>query len=147
MEQMPCVHCGEFFTPRNRKQNYCSRPECQCARKSAWQRYKMHTDPDYRADQRLSQKKWIYNNSGYWKDYRHRHPEKAERNRLLQAIRNRRRTERQQKEQPSDTPLIAKMDARKINKFKPVGQFWLVPVIAKMDVRKVNIYTVTDRYH
>jgi len=22
MEQVPCVHCGKFFIPRNRKQNY-----------------------------------------------------------------------------------------------------------------------------
>ena len=30
--------------------------------------------------------------------------------------------------------------------FQPVGQFWLVPLIAKMDATKVNIYTITDTW-
>jgi len=147
MEQVPCVHCGIFFTPRNREQNYCTAPECQKARKAAWQRNKMHTDPDYKADQKLSQKKWLLANPGYWKEYRKRNPKKALRNRILQAIRNRRRVKGQNANIKMDPSLIAKMDARKSNEFNPIGQFWLVPVIAKMDARKVNIYTITNRYH
>jgi hypothetical protein len=147
MEQVPCVHCGIFFTPRNREQNYCTAPECQKARKAAWQRNKMHTDPDYKADQKLSQKKWAIVNPGYWKEYRKRNPKKAQRNLMLQTIRNRRRVKGQNANIKMDPSLIAKMDARKSNEFNPVGQFWLVPVIAKMDARKVNIYTITDPYH
>ncbi len=146
MEQIPCIHCMEFFTPRNRKQNCCTTPKCQRARKATWQRTKMHNDPDYRAEQKLSQKKWILANPDYWKKYRIKHPEKAQRNRELQLIRNRRRTKQLNLNVKMDTSLIAKMDARKSNEFNLIGQFWLVPVIAKMDVRKVNIYTITDGY-
>ena len=121
--------------------------ECQKARKAAWQRNKMHTDPDYKADQKLSQKKWALANPGYWKEYRKNNPKKAERNRMLQTIRNRRRVKGQNANIKMDPWLIAKMDARKSNEFNPIGQFWLVPVIAKMDARKVNIYTITDSYH
>jgi len=139
MEPMPCFQCATVFTPRNRKQYYCSRPECQRARKAAWQRMKMKTDPDYRAAKRMSQHKWVCNHSGYWKAYRKRNPEKAERNRMLQTIRNRRR-------QDAGKGLIAKIDASKGLDFQPVGQFWLVPMIAKLDATKVNIYTITGTW-
>ena len=147
MDQVPCVYCLKFFTPRNRKQNYCKADKCQKARKAAWQSNKMHTDPAYKAEQVLSKKKWAQANPGYWTLYREKNPEKAERNRMLQSIRNRRRAKGQNQDAKMDAPVIAKMDARKSNEFRIVGQFWLVPVIAKMDVRKVNIYTITDRYH
>ncbi len=139
MEPILCFHCATMFIPRNRKQYYCNLPECQRARKAAWQRMRMKTDPDYKADQRLSWKKWALNNPGYWKTYRHRNPIKVERNRMLQTIRNRRRTK------PA-TAVIAKMDASNRLDFKPIGQFWIVPLIAKMDAAKVNIYTITDTW-
>jgi len=143
MEQVPCVHCGKFFIPRNRKQNYGTEPDCQRARKAAWQRYKMKTDVDYRTQQQLSNEKWVNNTPGYWTRYRQRNPDKSERNRTLQHVRN--RCNRQHDQQLSE-PLIAKMDARKSYDFDLVGQFYLVPVIAKMDVSKVNIYTISNGY-
>ena len=100
----------------------------------------MKTDPDYRVSQKFSQQTWAANNPGYWKTYRDRHPEKAERKRMLQTIRNRRRPA----SKISDDVSIAKMDARINMDFQPVGQFCLVPLIAKMDATKVNIYTITD---
>lgn len=139
MEPMPCFHCAAVFTPRNRKQYYCSRPRCQRARKTAWQRMKMKTDPEYRADQRLSWKKWALNHPDYWKAYRCKNPEKDERNRILQTIRNRKRAK-------PVKAMIAKMDARKRINFQPVGQFWLVPLIAKMDATKVNIHTISGTW-
>ena len=139
MDPIPCVHCGTFFTPRNRRQNYCAKPECQRARKAAWQRYKMKTDADYRTQQRLSQKKWLQNNPGYWRRYRLQNPDKVARNRALQHIRNRRS---RQAASNSELIPIAKMDARKSCDFDLVGQFYLVPVIAKMDVTKVNMYAI-----
>jgi hypothetical protein len=142
MEPVPCFHCAAMFIPRNRKQYCCSRPECQRARKTNWQRIKMKTDPDYRTAQKLSQQKWAANSPGYWKNYRHQNPEKAERNRLLQTIRNRRRATLK----TSDDVPIAKMDVRINMDFQPVGQFWLVPLIAKMDATKVNIYTIPDTW-
>jgi len=107
----------------------------------------MATDPDFKRDQKLSNKKWAQNNPGYWKEYRKRNPVKAERNRILQAIRNRRRSNNRNKHANTDTPLIAKVDASISNNFKVVGQFWLVPVIAKVDALKVNIFEISSPYH
>ena len=80
MDEIPCVHCGKFFIPRNRNQNYCTEADCQRARKAAWQRYKMKTDVDYRAQQQLSNEKWVNKTPGYWTRYRQQNPDKAERN-------------------------------------------------------------------
>ena len=146
MEQIPCVHYSNFFIPRNRSQNYCTEPDCRRARKAAWQRYKMKTDADYRTQQRLSQQKWLRDKPGYWKRYRQKNGDKAERNRILQTIRNRRNRQFKTTTDSPHNPLIAKMDARKPYHFNLVGQFYLVPVIAKMDVSKVNIYGVSATY-
>jgi hypothetical protein len=100
----------------------------------------MKTDPDYRAAQKLSNQKWAGKKPGYWKTYLELNPEKAERNRMLQTIRNRRRSVGKKSE---DIP-IAKMDVRINMDFQPVGRFWMVPVIAKMDATKVNIYAISD---
>lgn len=142
MEPIPCVHCGTYFIARNRCQGHCSEKVCQKARKAAWQRFKIKTDEHYRYQQRLSHQKWLENTPHYWKDYRRRHPEKTERNRALQHIRNRRRCKSTQ----NQTDLIAKMDARKPIQYQLVGQFYLVPLIAKMDVSKVHIYTTSSGY-
>ncbi len=137
MEQVPCLSCGLFFTPRNKKQNYCSAVKCQRTRKADWQRHKIKTDPDYKRDQRISQKKWLNSNPDYWKSYRLNNPEKAERNRALQRLRNKNRLKKVQ----SNNRVIAKMDVRKdavmAVSMLLSGQFWLVPVIAKMDAAKV----------
>jgi len=143
MEQIQCIYCGDFFdpSPRHKKQSACRNPECQRAKKAAWQRDKIHTDPDYRLNQKLGQKQWAKANPGYWREYRRRNPEKAERNRALQAIRN-----RKARSSPSDAKMdasvIAKMDASKLHNFEILGQFWLIPVIAKMDALKVNIIKI-----
>ena len=146
MEPIPCVNCGTFFVPRNCKQNYCTKPGCQRARKAAWQRYKLKYDGDYRTQQHLSQQKWLQTNPGYYRSYRRRNPDKVKRNRALQTIRNRRNRQRLSRKKLTDNALIAKMDARKFCHFNMVGQFYLVPVIAKMDVSRVNIYTISDCY-
>ena len=147
MEQVLCVYCSDFFDPsaRHKNQSACKKPGCQRAKKAAWQRHKMKTDPDYRFNQRLSQKQWVQANPGYWKAYRKRNPEKAERNRLLQSMRNR-RARSPQLNASKNRPLIAKMDASKLDKFEILGQFWMVPVIAKMDALKVNILKIPTLY-
>ena len=146
MEPTPCVNCGTFFIPRNCKQNYCSASGCQRARKATWQRFKLKTDDDYRTQQHLSHQKWLQNNPGYYRSYRRRNPDKVQRNRALQVIRNRRNRRRAGNKKFGEDPLIAKMDARKFHHFNLMGQFYLVPVIAKMDVSRVNIYSISDRY-
>jgi hypothetical protein len=122
------------------------KPECRRAKKAAWKRHKMATDPDFKRDQKLSNKKWAQNNPGYWKEYRRKNPEKAQRNRILQAIRNRRRPKNRKKNANTNIPLIAKVDASISNDFRMVGQFWLVPVIAKVDALKVNIFDISSPY-
>ena len=147
MEQIPCFYCGGFFdpSPRHKNQTACKRDKCQKAKKAAWQRHKMKTDPVYAANQKSSQQQWIKANPGYWKQYRKDNPEKAERNRICQAIRNRRA-----RSLPGaasiDPALIAKMDASKSDNFQILGQFWLLPVIAKMDALKVNIVKIPICY-
>ena len=147
MEQIQCVHCGDFFdpSPKHKNQTACKKPECQKAKKADWQRYKMKTDPDYRAGQRHSWQQWARENPDYWRRYRKRNPEKAERNRLLQAIRNRKNRSLGSIAK-MDASLIAKMDASKSYSFETLGQFWLIPVIAKMDASKVNIVKIPIYY-
>ena len=156
MQDVSCAHCGAYFIPDPRQKNprYCGEPACQRARKAAWQREKMRLDGDYQANQKRCQQDWCKANPGYWKKYRDTHPQQAERNRILQRVRNRKRQAGISQICSSagqavkmDTSLIAKMDASKSSGTSGntsfSGQFWLVPVIAKMDALKVNIYEIT----
>ncbi len=140
MEPILCVHCFDLFvpSPRHKNQTHCMKPACRCAKKAAWKRLKLKTDPDFKADQKISNRKWAANHPGYWKAYRLKHPEKAERNRILQSLRNRKRR--------GQAALIAKVDASKPRKFHLVGRYWLVPLIAKVDALKVNIVEIPDYY-
>jgi hypothetical protein len=149
MEDIQCWHCGRFFSrsPRHRAQYYCQKPECQKARKAAWKRKKLRDDPEYRLNQQASNKAWFEAHPGYWKGYRKRNPEKADRNRILQHIRNRRRAKKKKAEAGRGDPLIAKVDASSSRKIKVTGQFWMVPVIAKVDALKVYISEIPSPYH
>jgi hypothetical protein len=82
----------------------------------------MKTDPVYAANQKSSQQQWIKANAGYWKQYRKDNPEKAQRNRICQAIRNRRARSSPDAAR-MDSALIAKMDASKSDNFQMLGQF------------------------
>jgi hypothetical protein len=106
----------------------------------------MATDPEYKADQKQSHHEWLRANPGYWRSYRRRHPEKVERNRALQIIRNRRRRRPEGSTAQMALPVIAKMDASKRNDFGLVGRFWLVPVIAKMDALKIVLRQISAGY-
>lgn len=139
MESVPCPACSTFFVPRNKSQSFCSKPACRRIRKNLWQKQKLASDPDYKEGQRLSQKKWLQNNPDYWKKYRHRNPEKANRNRFLQKIRN---MKQQHPPKPSKTIGIAKMDSVKSSLQSLSGQYWLIPTVAKMDAVKIFIATV-----
>ena len=129
-----CVHCGRHFEPdpRVKNQRYCREKECQRARKRKWQHAKLLNDPDYKANQRDCQRQWHKRHPGYYKEYRQRHPESCERNRLMQRYRNSRRRSRQK---------IATMDAFRPAPVLHPALYYLLPVIAKMDAsaRKVII--------
>ena len=77
MEEFPCCFCGSFFvpSPRHKNQNYCMKQDCRRAKKAALKREKMRTDPEFRLNQQLSNKKWAKANPDYWKRYRQENPE------------------------------------------------------------------------
>jgi len=147
MERIPCSHCGDLFkpSPRHKNQIFCMKPECRRARKTAWQSHKMKTDPEYRLNQKVSQRQWTENHPGYWREYRRKNPQKAERNRILQSLRNR-RARKATNPDGTDSVLIAKMDASNPETSQILGRFWMVPVIAKMDALKVNILKIPISY-
>ena len=122
------------------------KPKCRRARRAAWKRRKMREDPEYRLNQKSSNRKWAEAHPGYWKEYRKRNPEKAERNRILQTIRNRRRSKKMKGDAGGDLLLIAKVDASSSPKIKVAGEFWMVPVIAKVDALRVYLYEIPARY-
>lgn len=144
MEPLPCCHCADLFIPsvRHKTQTYCRKPACQRARKAAWKRNKMRTDPDYRFNHKVANQTWARAHPDYWRQYRSNHPEYVQRNRLLQSVRNRRR----RCASGGADRLIAKVDASIFNKNRLVGQFYLVPVIAKVDALKVNIFDISAAY-
>jgi hypothetical protein len=148
MEEIQCCHCGDFFlkSPRHKQQSYCIKPACRRARKAAWKRKKMREDPECRLNQKASNKQWAKANPGYWKRYRKRNPDKAERNRILQTLRNRRRSRQGSMDPREDPSLIAKVDTSIPKKIKVFGEFYMVPVIAKVDALKVYIYEIPTPY-
>lgn len=79
MAQAICASCTRLFTvrPQSPKQTFCSEPECQRSRRRAWNKLKLATDPDYRANQRAAQKAWHTRNPDYWHFYRLRHNQPA----------------------------------------------------------------------
>ena len=135
-----CIHCGKSFNsdPRVKNQKYCSDRDCQRARRARWYREKMAKDPDYRDNKKRCQREWLARHPGYYGDYRARHPEYVERNRLLQIRRNaKRRKDRVGK-------LIAKIDASPGGLFSRKGElFKLIPqqgrLIAKIDSLVVKL--------
>ncbi len=67
MEQIPCFYCGSFFdpSPRHKNQTACKKEKCQKAKKAAWQRHRMKTDPIYAANQKSSNQQWVNAKPGY----------------------------------------------------------------------------------
>jgi len=92
------------------EQEYCDDPECQRARKAAWQNEKKAKDPEYRARQIECLKRWRVNRPlhQYQREYRESHPKYVTRNRKQQKIRNRKR--RTQSDSCEDKKIV-KMDA------------------------------------
>jgi hypothetical protein len=62
-----CAACGCPFEPRRNvpHQRYCSKPECQRTRRRRWQRHKLRSDADYRANQAVAQRRWAERRSEY----------------------------------------------------------------------------------
>lgn len=67
-----CACCGQPFEPRSQvpNQTYCSSTACQRTRRQRWQHDKMQNDPDYRENQKRSQRAWHERHPDYWQQYR-----------------------------------------------------------------------------
>jgi hypothetical protein len=117
MTHKSCACCGELFEPRPQtpNQTYCSSPACQRARKRLWQREKLRRDPDYRDNQRDAQRAWHKRHPGYWRQYRHAHPEDMARNQ-----------DWQRKNFSDPLGSVAKMD---VSPMAP-GLYWIRPADA-----------------
>ena len=115
--QIRCVHCSCFFfpDPRVKDQRYCSKRDCQLARKRLRQKEKLARDPDSILNQRDSNEQWRSNHPDYWMNYRLGHPEYTHRNRELQKGRDRGRIE------------LVKMDASELQPLVKQGIYNLIP--------------------
>jgi hypothetical protein len=83
MAKRRCLNCRCRFSPLLHvpNQQYCSKRECQKARKNQWKNKKLKNDPDYRANQHAAQNKWQSNHGDYWKRYKTNHPRYVKHNR------------------------------------------------------------------
>ena len=146
MDRVRCAACDDLFTPRRNipDQQFCSRPDCQRARRRRWQRQKLKADPDYRANQAAAQRRWRERNTDYWRRYRQSHPAYTERNREQQRQRNRTRSQTVTGPSPS---AFAKMDVYESETVVPSGTYRLIPVagrgIAKMDAYVVEMHVLS----
>ena len=147
MVKKRCKFCRCLFplTKRNPDQKYCSKPDCQRARKRRWQKMKMQGDEAYRLNKQDVQERWCVKNSDYWEKYRENNPDYTKSNREKQRHRNRRR-----KAIKSLSSEIAKMDALPSEKCDISGIYGLISVqdllIAKMDAKIVKITLISDNY-
>lgn len=149
MSQDNCAHCLQPFQRyRNRKnQKYCRKKECQKARKAKWKREKIKADDGFRKDHKQADKDWHAKEPGYWKRYRIQNPEKTERNRILQRVRNQKRRSGSKNivvKKGDLSQVIAKVDLLKASNHQAFNEFWLVPVIAKVDVLKAHILLISE---
>jgi hypothetical protein len=111
-KMISCKNCGKAVAANPRlkgKQAYCGSRACQNARKNAWQRQKMATDPAYAHRQAECKKQWRQNKPGhlYQKRYRQRNADYVEKNRHQQRQRNR---TRQKSDSANASKKIVKMD-------------------------------------
>jgi hypothetical protein len=76
MQRLRCANCNDLFTPAPQvpKQTYCSKHNCQKERRKQWQKNRLQSDPDYRANQSRAQKAWTEKNPNYWRELRQTGP-------------------------------------------------------------------------
>ncbi len=110
----PCLKGG---------QKYCGEKACQQARKNAWERNKLQTDPAYNAKRQASKRKWYKKRPGhkYQSEYRETHPGYCKENRRKQVSRNRKR------QIPASPPKIVKTDALNPESVTTQGLYVLSP--------------------
>jgi len=78
---MPDKRSGE-------RQSVCSAPECQKTRSAVYLEKWRTENPEYFKGRYSNLQEWLGKNEGYLKEYREKHPEYCERNKLAQRERN-----------------------------------------------------------
>ena len=123
--------CGRLFVscPQVPKQRFCSRKECQQARKREWNRKKLASDPEYQEARKDAQKRWKDKNLNYWKEYRAGHSEYTKKNREQQRIRNRKR-----RQKPPAAKVVKTDESIPINNVL-TGRYKIIPIRADMIVK------------
>ncbi|MCP4552728.1 MAG: hypothetical protein GY834_11965 [Bacteroidetes bacterium] len=138
--------CSFEVNPRNPNQKYCSKEECQKARKATRQRRKMANDREYRAGQTDCRNNWIAKNPDYWITYRERNPKYTKRNREKQKERD--RLKRISKADRPTPQSLAKMHPSMPQNHIIPGVYELIPGkknnLAKMHPLIVEIREITD---
>ena len=134
-----CQNCRDPLptSKKNPDQRFCGKKDCQRARKSQWQREKIHNDPDYKQNQQEANRNWQKHNPQYWQEYRQKNPKYTERNKekSKQYMQIKRQV-------VSILKKFAKMDASMSINSDLTGYYLLLPVgemFAKMDVKFLNI--------
>ncbi len=91
MDPRPCAACAKPLRPRAQRpdQIFCPAPECQRERKRRWQQERRKRDPDYRENEARGARQWRERHPEYWRRYREANVGYRERNRALQAQRDR----------------------------------------------------------
>ena len=137
MRWRQCAACGARFRPRPQvpQQRFCSQAACQRERRRRWKRAKRCADPDYRDNQARAQHAWSERHTGYWREYRRRHPQYRERNRQQQRVRNARRGT------AAEAGVIAKRNASEAFDAEISGTYLLTPVVPEV-IAKRNAWTV-----
>ncbi len=136
--------CGALFVPCPQvpRQEYCSKKECQRARKREWNRKKLSSDSDYKKARQEAQQRWTEKNPQYWKEYRAGHPEYTRKNRKQQTIRNRKR-----RQKPPGNKIAKTDESTSINNGFAV-RYKIIPIrtdsIAKTDECIVEIIAVSS---
>jgi hypothetical protein len=142
MECRRCAACDQAFRPRAQvpHQRYCGLAACQRERRRRWQQSKLRSDADYRANQRQAQRAWADGHGEYWREYRERHPDYTDHNRLEQRRRDRRRR----------VTRLAKMDASRPINVVPSGTYRLLAAtgddLAKKAAWTVKITVISKDY-
>ena len=139
-----CSCCGRrlLSDPRVKNQRYCGMRKCQQARKNKWQRQKLLTDPDYRANKIESQQQWRQSNKGYSKQYRKKNLLYVERNRKQQKERDL----RHRNVPPTSCVSLAKKDELTSFFDDNSKEYFLYPLssdLAKKDALMVKIVPIT----
>ena len=139
-----CLCCGKLFPARNDANRYCAERACQRARKREWERYRLLSDPVYKANKADAQRRWRETHPEYWRTYRDNHPNYVRRNRERQHHRNLRRVVEGGKAVLQPREMIAKTDARLAVKSGTYRLIPLVPVIAKTDAMVVELSVISS---